>query len=105
MAEICKRQLHLRLQKSSSTKEHCAFGILVGGMMSELTKLELDNGKYNYSILKTIEIPGRKEAYESIEKIFESFKLLNNHCLLKKKSHQHFRLINTQKYSNQPFVS
>ena len=32
IAEICKRQLHLRLQISSSTKEHCTFGILVGGM-------------------------------------------------------------------------
>ncbi|KAL0077462.1 hypothetical protein J3Q64DRAFT_1702855 [Phycomyces blakesleeanus] len=32
IAEICKRQLHLRLQTSSSTKEHCTFGILVGGM-------------------------------------------------------------------------
>ncbi|KAG1473832.1 hypothetical protein G6F56_000716 [Rhizopus delemar] len=62
IAEICKRQLHLRLQISSSTKEHCAFGIFVGGMMLELTKLELDNGKYNYSILKTIEIPGRKKS-------------------------------------------
>lgn len=41
-------------------------------MELELTKLEFDNGKYNYSILKTIEIPERKKAYESIEKIFES---------------------------------
>lgn len=32
IAEICKRQLHLRFQISSSTKEHCAFGILVGGI-------------------------------------------------------------------------
>lgn len=32
IAEICKRQLHLRLQISSSTKEHCAFGIFVGGI-------------------------------------------------------------------------
>ncbi|KAI9249016.1 hypothetical protein BY458DRAFT_494213 [Sporodiniella umbellata] len=74
IAEICKRQLYLRLKKSSCTKEHCAFGILIGeiGMMLELTKLEFDNGIYNYSILKTIEIPGRKKAYDSIEKTFES---------------------------------
>lgn len=32
IAEICKRQLHLCLQISSSTKEHCTFGILVGGV-------------------------------------------------------------------------
>ncbi|KAI8364909.1 hypothetical protein BD560DRAFT_332919, partial [Blakeslea trispora] len=32
IAEICKRQLHLRLQVSSSPKEHCTFGILFGGM-------------------------------------------------------------------------
>lgn len=32
IAEICKRQLHLRLQTSSSTKEHCTFGILAGGI-------------------------------------------------------------------------
>lgn len=40
--------------------------------MLELTKLELDHGKYTYSILKRIEIPGREKNYDAIEKIFES---------------------------------
>ncbi|KAG1054172.1 hypothetical protein G6F43_003799 [Rhizopus delemar] len=63
IVEICKRQLHLRLQISSSTKEHCTFGILVGGMVLEFTKLQFDNGQYNYSILKTVEIPERSKAF------------------------------------------
>lgn len=41
-------------------------------MALEFTKLQFDNGKYNYSILKTIEISGRNKAYESIEKTFEN---------------------------------
>ncbi|KAI9029968.1 hypothetical protein CLU79DRAFT_716010 [Phycomyces nitens] len=74
IAEICKRQLHLRLQASSSTKEHCTFGILVGeiGMVLDFTKLEFNNGEYNYSTLKTVELPERKNVGGSIEEILES---------------------------------
>ncbi|KAI9266237.1 hypothetical protein EDC94DRAFT_516012, partial [Helicostylum pulchrum] len=32
IAEVCKRQLHLRLQSSVDTKEYCTFGILLAGM-------------------------------------------------------------------------
>ncbi|KAI8888181.1 hypothetical protein K501DRAFT_268073 [Backusella circina FSU 941] len=46
IAEIGKKQIHLRLQISLSSKEHCKFGILVGGMVLELTKLQFDNGKF-----------------------------------------------------------
>ncbi|KAG1140717.1 hypothetical protein G6F37_006898 [Rhizopus arrhizus] len=72
IAEVCKRQLHLRLQISSSIKEHCTFGALIGGMVLELTKLQFDNGEYNYSILKTIEMPGQNKTGGSIEEILES---------------------------------
>ncbi|KAI9029969.1 hypothetical protein CLU79DRAFT_716011 [Phycomyces nitens] len=67
-------QLHLRLQASSSTKEHCTFGILVGeiGMVLDFTKLEFNNGEYNYSTLKTVELPERKNVGGSIEEILES---------------------------------
>lgn len=42
------------------------------GMTLELTMLAFDEGQYNYSILKTIEIKGRKQVYEKIETVFES---------------------------------
>lgn len=41
-------------------------------MTLELTMLAFDEGRYNYSILKTIEIKGRKQAYHSIETVSES---------------------------------
>lgn len=80
IAEICKRQLHLCLTSSKSPKEHCTFGVFVGGLVLELTKLEFDNGDYNCSILKVFKclvvakckMPGRSEVHESIEQILEA---------------------------------
>lgn len=31
MGEVCKQQLHIRMQKSKSMKEHATFGILLVG--------------------------------------------------------------------------
>ncbi|KAL7319935.1 hypothetical protein PS15m_003010 [Mucor circinelloides] len=74
IAEICKRQLHLlRLHVSSSTKEdYCTFGILFGGMTMEFSKLQFEAGKYDYSILKTIDIPDPNQSDDgSVEKTLE----------------------------------
>ncbi|CAO3630385.1 unnamed protein product [Mucor hiemalis] len=71
MEDIPRVQLHLRLQVSSSTKEHCTFGILFGGMTMEFSKLQFEAGKYDYSILKTINIPGPNQSDGSVEKTLE----------------------------------
>lgn len=31
IAEICKRQLHIRMKEAKSTKEHVTFGIMLAG--------------------------------------------------------------------------
>ncbi|CEG77951.1 hypothetical protein RMATCC62417_12622 [Rhizopus microsporus] len=78
IAELCKRQLHDRLKHATSAREQNTFGILVADVLLELTKLQFNNGNYLYSVLKSIEIPKRKEWYRGIEAFFEacfSFKL------------------------------
>ncbi|RCH88949.1 hypothetical protein CU097_005395 [Rhizopus azygosporus] len=55
------------------------FGVLVAGMSLELTKLQFNNDNYFYSVLKSIELPGRSQWYSNIEAYFEtlfSFKVL-----------------------------
>ncbi|KAG1321650.1 hypothetical protein G6F62_010702 [Rhizopus arrhizus] len=79
IAEICKRQLHLRLKNATFGRELVTFGILLAGITLELTVLKFENGSYRYSILKTIELPKRKNVYDNIETCFEvlcSFKSL-----------------------------
>jgi hypothetical protein len=41
-------------------------------MVMELTMLDFDNGQYNYSKLKALEIPERGRVYNSIEGLLEA---------------------------------
>ncbi|KAG1169876.1 hypothetical protein G6F46_003049 [Rhizopus delemar] len=67
IGEVCKRQLHVRMWKSKSMKEHVTFGILLAGYQLELIKLKFNNGEYEYSLLKTIKLFGRDAYYKDIE--------------------------------------
>ncbi|KAG1056594.1 hypothetical protein G6F43_001539 [Rhizopus delemar] len=67
IGEVCKRQLHVRMWKSKSMKEHVTLGILLAGYQLELIKLKFNNGEYEYSLLKTIKLFGRDTYYKDIE--------------------------------------
>ncbi|KAI8328462.1 hypothetical protein EDC96DRAFT_580333 [Choanephora cucurbitarum] len=74
IAELCKRQLHMRLKTAKNKKQLRTFGIL----MTELTMMKLDNKKYKQCILEKTNLPKRGNNYEGLENCLESLFGLKN---------------------------
>lgn len=67
IAEICKRQLHVRMKAAKNKKEHVTFGLMLAGNMFELRRLQYVEGKYDYSFLKSINPCGEDVRYKDIQ--------------------------------------
>ncbi|KAF7720683.1 hypothetical protein EC973_006536 [Apophysomyces ossiformis] len=71
IAELCKRQLHMRIKESKSEKEFVTYGILIAGQHIEVTCMTFQNRNYKYGILKTLTLPTTKTTYTHMEESLE----------------------------------
>ncbi|GAA5813562.1 hypothetical protein MFLAVUS_007044 [Mucor flavus] len=75
VAEICKRQLHLRMKVARSTKELATFGIIVTGKHVFFNSLRLDtvDGTYKYFQHGQVSLPIFESTVTDMEVFLESF--------------------------------
>lgn len=74
IAEIMKRQLHVRMMKSKDIKEHITFGIIFDGFNVELYSLTfntIDCFPYKFNQLEKLKLPSSPELYNNMEETLE----------------------------------
>lgn len=78
IAEVLKKQLHLRIAISKGTINHQTFGLMIYGSTVEFYCMNLDaSDNYNFTLLKTATLPTLQDTYTYMAgtlEIFKSFK-------------------------------
>ncbi|CEJ00001.1 hypothetical protein RMCBS344292_14071 [Rhizopus microsporus] len=74
VAEICKRQLHLRMKVAKTTKEFATFGIIIAGKRIFFNSLRLDtvDGTYKYFQHGEVSLPSFESTTTDMKVFLES---------------------------------
>ncbi|CEP11768.1 hypothetical protein [Parasitella parasitica] len=108
--EHLKKQLHMRLKVASEEKELVTYGILILSKKLQLSMMEFKEGKYEYSVIKRLQLPTMESTYqymmdESVEYLLGFFDTIRSTIVARNGSSSNFTLFDQHKKNLKPTIS